>query len=95
MFQEWASIVDDLKHEPRRVPPTFEGYVEPRTFIRSFSATMPSKAILAADVGQNQIWCANNFEIRDGRFLTTAAWARWVTLFPLLWALSSPGLTAR
>ena len=69
--KEWASIVDDLKHEPRRVPPTFEGYVEPRTFIRSFSATMPSKAILAADVGQNQIWCANNFEIRDGRFLTT------------------------
>ena len=69
--KDWASIVDDLKHEPRRVPPTFEGYVEPRTFIRSFSATMPSKAILAADVGQNQIWCANNFEIRDGRFLTT------------------------
>ena len=26
---------------------------------------------MAADVGQNQIWCANNFEIRDGRFLTT------------------------
>lgn len=69
--KEWASVVDDLKHEPRRVPPTFDGYVEPRTFIRNFSATMPSKAILVADVGQNQIWCANNFEIRDGRFLTT------------------------
>lgn len=30
-----------------------------------------SKAILVADVGQNQIWCANNFRIREGRFLTT------------------------
>ena len=30
-----------------------------------------SKAILVADVGQNQIWCANNFKIREGRFLTT------------------------
>jgi len=26
---------------------------------------------LVADVGQYQIWCANNFRIREGRFLTT------------------------
>ena len=32
---------------------------------------LPSKAILVADVGQNQIWCANNFRIKEGRFLTT------------------------
>jgi acetolactate synthase-1/2/3 large subunit len=32
---------------------------------------MKSKGILVADVGQNQIWCANNFRIREGRFLTT------------------------
>ena len=29
------------------------------------------KAVMAADVGQNQIWCANNYRIRDGRFLTS------------------------
>ena len=56
--KEWASIVDDLKHEPRRVSSyRVEGYVEPRAFIRSFSAMMQAEAILAADVGQNQIWC--------------------------------------
>lgn len=69
--KEWACIVDDLKHAPRKASPFFDGFVEPRSFIRAFSSMMPSKAILVADVGQNQIWCANNFEIRDGRFLTT------------------------
>ena len=29
------------------------------------------KAILIADVGQNQIWCANNFKMSDGRFFTS------------------------
>ena len=37
----------------------------------TFSKMLPSKANLVADVGQNQIWCANNFRIKEGRFLTT------------------------
>lgn len=60
---EWRTII----REPRR----FDGFVEPRSFIASFSAMVKNKAILVADVGQNQIWCANNFKIREGRFLTT------------------------
>ena len=32
---------------------------------------MESDAVLCADVGQNQIWSANNFAVRDGRFLTS------------------------
>lgn len=54
-----------------REPPKFDGYVEPRTLVGHLSAMFRSKAILVADVGQNQIWCANNFRIREGRFLTT------------------------
>ena len=53
------------------MPPVFDGYVEPRTLVAHLSAMLRSKAILVADVGQNQIWCANNFRIREGRFLTT------------------------
>ena len=49
----------------------FDGFVEPRTLVAHLSSMLRSKAILVADVGQNQIWCANNFRIRDGRFLTT------------------------
>lgn len=48
-----------------------EGFVEPRSFISRLSGMLRSKAILVADVGQNQIWCANNFKISDGRFLTS------------------------
>lgn len=48
-----------------------EGYVEPRTFIKKLSEKVGNESILCADVGQNQIWAANNFLFREGRFLTS------------------------
>ncbi|MEE1061144.1 MAG: biosynthetic-type acetolactate synthase large subunit [Ruminococcus sp.] len=69
--QEWSDTVKNWRQELFRVPPKFEGFVEPRTLIGKLSSMFRSKAILVADVGQNQIWCANNFRIREGRFLTT------------------------
>ncbi|MGN0488021.1 MAG: biosynthetic-type acetolactate synthase large subunit [Ruminococcus sp.] len=68
---EWDSEVKELKAHFQSKISTFEGYVEPRTLINKLSFMLKSKAILCADVGQNQIWCANNFRIREGRFLTT------------------------
>lgn len=69
--EEWAETVIRWKSELYQEPPVFDGYVEPRTLVSHLSAMFRSKAILVADVGQNQIWCANNFRIREGRFLTT------------------------
>lgn len=69
--QEWSETIREWKAELFTTPPTFDGYVEPRHFIGKLSSMLRSKAILVADVGQNQIWCANNFRIREGRFLTT------------------------
>ncbi|MDO4829972.1 MAG: biosynthetic-type acetolactate synthase large subunit [Clostridia bacterium] len=68
---EWNKTVREWKKELYKKPPEFEGYVEPRTLVSHLSEMFRSKAILVADVGQNQIWCANNFRIREGRFLTT------------------------
>ncbi len=68
---QWQETVKTWKKDFLRVPPVFEGFVEPRTLVAHLSAMLRSKAILVADVGQNQIWCANNFRIREGRFLTT------------------------
>ncbi len=51
--------------------PSREGYVNPKAFLRKLSAAMDPDCILVADVGQNQIWCANYFTIRQGRFLTS------------------------
>lgn len=69
--KQWQETVKAWKKELFRVPPVFDGYVEPRTLVSRLSSMLRSKAILVADVGQNQIWCANNFRIREGRFLTT------------------------
>ena len=68
---QWSETVKSWQKDMLRTAPVFDGYVEPRLFIRELSAKLRSKAILVADVGQNQIWCANNFQIKDGRFLTT------------------------
>jgi acetolactate synthase-1/2/3 large subunit len=68
---KWDAEVKELKANFQSKLSTFDGYVEPRTFINKLSFMLKSKAILCADVGQNQIWCANNFRIREGRFLTT------------------------
>ena len=68
---EWDAQVKDLKAHYQSKISTFDGYVEPRTLIGKLSSMLKSKAILCADVGQNQIWCANNFRIREGRFFTT------------------------
>lgn len=67
----WDDTIERWKTELFRIPQEFEGYVEPRRFVAALSKMLPSKSILAADVGQNQIWCANNFRIKEGRFLTT------------------------
>ena len=39
--------------------------------MRTLSGRMQADWVLCADVGQNQIWSANFFEMRDGRFLTS------------------------
>lgn len=68
---QWNETVKAWKKDLFKAPPVFDGYVEPRNLVSHLSAMFRSKAILVADVGQNQIWCANNFRIREGRFLTT------------------------
>lgn len=69
--EDWNKTVSAWKKDLFKEPPVFDGFVEPRTLVSHLSAMFRSKAILVADVGQNQIWCANNFRIREGRFLTT------------------------
>ena len=68
---QWSETVKSYQTDMKAEPKRFDGYVEPRSLVSNLSAMFHSKAILVADVGQNQIWCANNFRIREGRFLTT------------------------
>lgn len=69
--EAWKQKVLDYKNQfPPRGEPR-EDSVEPRVFIRDLSAMMEENAILVADVGQNQIWAARNFNVKEGRFLTS------------------------
>ncbi len=69
--QAWKDQIEQWKQEFDKPPVAFEGYVEPKSFIAALSGIVRPKAIMVADVGQNQIWCANNYRIRDGRFFTS------------------------
>lgn len=69
--QEWIEQVRAYQRDyvPRGEPS--EDFVEPRSFVRALSGMMKDDAILTADVGQNQIWSVNNFNVKEGRLLTS------------------------
>lgn len=69
--QEWIDSIHGWQEEYAADPVSFDGFVEPKSFIAKLSSMLRQKAILIADVGQNQIWCANNFKMSDGRFFTS------------------------
>ncbi len=70
---EWVEQVLRYKAEyvPLGEPDNESGFVEPRSFMRALSRMMEENAILTSDVGQNQIWAARNFNVKEGRFLTS------------------------
>lgn len=78
---EWLRARRAREAAPAAAPPR-AGCVDPEAFVRLLSAKMEPDAIYVSDVGQNQIWSAKNCAVRDGLFLTTAAWARWATRCP-------------
>ncbi len=69
---DWVQVVTDRKkrYAAKSIEP-LDRYVEPKTFLRAFTRRLEEDAMVCADVGQNQIWCANNTEIRRGRLLTS------------------------
>ena len=67
----WRVTVREWKQTFQSDAKAREDFVEPRVFIKDLSAMMEEDAILAADVGQNQIWAARNFNVKEGRFLTS------------------------
>ena len=69
--EAWLESIAAWKREFAVPHPAFEGYVEPKGFLEKLSAMLRQKAILIADVGQNQIWCANSYKMSDGRFFTS------------------------
>lgn len=67
---DWIAKLDErrVKKEYIDVP---EGTVNPHRFIDRLSEVMPADTVIAADVGQNQIWTSRYKFKKGGRFLTS------------------------
>lgn len=82
ILKQLSEIIEPIKHtewlnelSSRIKEPEFkkspEGYINPKEFIYKLSEKAPGNTIISADVGQNQIWTANYFRVKDGRFITS------------------------
>lgn len=69
--EEWVNELRAIKEEPHKMEPSYEGCINPKAFVRKLSQSAQTDAVICADVGQNQIWSANNYRVKDGRFFTS------------------------
>lgn len=69
--EKWIEELAGIKNEKREVPEAKKGTVCPKLFIEELNRQIPEDSVIVADVGQNQIWTANNICLTDkGRFMT-------------------------
>ena len=69
-FTDWLNSIN-AKKQPLQFEETPKGTINPKLFMKKLSDKAPSNTIVVADVGQNQIWTANGFKVKNGRFLTS------------------------
>lgn len=69
-YPDWEREVLHYKDSVRALPHEREK-LDPRAVLRTLSDRMEPGSILAADVGQNQIWAVGSFNVLEGRFLTS------------------------
>lgn len=70
VYPDWEREVLHYKDSVRALPHEREK-LDPRAVLRTLSDRMEPGSILAADVGQNQIWAVGSFNVLEGRFLTS------------------------
>lgn len=69
---EWIEELTVIKEKDNnRETIEKSGFVNPKEFIRVLNKHIPDDTVIVADVGQNQIWTANNIFLKKGRFLTS------------------------
>lgn len=68
--KSWIGELSEIKNTAPDTNET-EGFINPKMFLKKLSSILPDNTVCVADVGQNQIWACNNFEMKNGRFLTS------------------------
>ena len=67
----WADELEVVKHETVDTREFSDRFVNPNVLVQKISEKLADDAIYVADVGQNQLWSADNYIMKEGRFLTT------------------------
>ena len=70
-FEEWVERLRNIKVNCVDYRTFHEGFINPCLFVEHLTERMDEDAMYVADVGQNQLWSADNYVMKKGRFLTT------------------------
>ena len=68
---EWIRELEEIKISTVDHRVFSDRLVNPMTLVQTLSEKMDDDGIYVADVGQNQLWSADNYVMKNGRFLTT------------------------
>jgi len=68
---EWVKYMQNLCRGDYKSPEPQENSVNPAAFLKELNKLLPENCVISADVGQNQIWTANNIKLNGGRFITS------------------------
>lgn len=69
--EQWLEQIITWKREIER-PLKLNNIVSPKYVLRRLSEIVEEDIVMTADVGQNQIWCARNFDIKGERNFFTS-----------------------
>jgi acetolactate synthase-1/2/3 large subunit len=69
--QSWINELNEIKHSTVDTRVFSDKLVNPNILVQKLAEKMDDDAIYVADVGQNQLWSADNYVMKKGRFLTT------------------------
>ncbi|MBO6164068.1 MAG: biosynthetic-type acetolactate synthase large subunit [Lachnospiraceae bacterium] len=69
--EEWIRRLEEIKTGTVDRRHFSTELVNPMYMVQTLSEKMEDDAIYVADVGQNQLWSADNYVMKNGRFLTT------------------------
>lgn len=67
---DWINKLDEIRNE-EKVFTKYENFINPKEFLKILSEKADDNVVIVADVGQNQIWTSNNFNYKNGRFMTS------------------------
>ena len=69
--KEWIEELETIKHSTVDSRVWSDKFVNPMNLVQTLSEKMDDDAIYVADVGQNQLWSADNYVMKHGRYMTS------------------------